>query len=405
MKQYLSLVLGVMIVASPAFASRARLEALGEDKNGSYYIQDSRDMFLNPSQIVHYKKKLMLELGTDPVGTVANSTTYTTDMSGSATSRAQGGFINTFGDFTYALYLDQTSDRATYGVNNANTLAAGLGLGGNTFVAPDHQLELFFAGESSVNWGISVLYAANDQRANGVEKTAYVVGTRLGIESGNLQAFTTVGIASDSKVNTGTTNPDLKGKVSVDAAVTYGMDNWTWFGKFTTWGSDATFSSTQSIQNRNTSYGLGFGYKHEASKTITMYSRLEADYAKSSNEGTAGTPATKYWDVPVVMGAEAAALSWLTVRGSISHVLIGQQTGSSTDGSFRTNLSGTTTVAAGLGLTFGDVAIDGLVATDGTVNTNGNGFGAPGLGTGPNTNTGFGFGNNMLTRLALTYSF
>ena len=63
MKNYLTLVLALSVVSSPAFASRARLESLGEGKNGSYYIDDSRNMFLNPASIVRYKKKMMLELG------------------------------------------------------------------------------------------------------------------------------------------------------------------------------------------------------------------------------------------------------------------------------------------------------------------------------------------------------
>lgn len=137
MKNYLTLILALAIVSSPAYASRARLEALGEGKNGSYYIDDSRNMFLNPASIVKYKKKMMLELG--------NQNTVTTADTGAsaATSRPQGGFTNTFGDFTYALYLNNTSDRAI------NTL-------GSVF-APADALEFALAGEGSVNWGISVL--------------------------------------------------------------------------------------------------------------------------------------------------------------------------------------------------------------------------------------------------------
>ena len=300
--------------------------------------------------------------------------------------------------------FDQTSDRATTGVTGANTIAATALLGNNLFIYPDKQIELFFAGESSMNWGLSVLWAGNNTRASGLEKTSSVFGARLGIESGALQFFTTVGISSSSKVNSGAFNPEVKGKVSVDAALTYAMDAWTTFAKFSTWGSDIGLTSAASLQNRNTMFGLGLGYKHEASKTVTMFSRVEADYQTTSNEGTAGLPGVKAWDVPVVMGAEAAALSWLTVRGSISHVLLGQQMGSPTDKSARNSLAGTTTVAAGLGLTFGDVAIDGLVATTGATNPN-VASGAPGLGTAPGSDNTFGFGDAMLSRISMTYSF
>jgi hypothetical protein len=87
------------------------------------------------------------------------------------------------------------------------------------------------------------------------------------------------------------------------------------------------------------------------------------------------------------MGAEAQALSWLALRGSITHSLLGQ-----TD-------AANTSVAAGVGMTFGDVTIDGLVATDsGALDSN--------LGTnGQASSSTFGFGDKMISRIAMTYNF
>ncbi|NDG85636.1 MAG: hypothetical protein EBX52_11465, partial [Proteobacteria bacterium] len=167
MKNYLTLILALAIVSSPAYASRARLEALGEGKNGSYYIDDSRNMFLNPASIVKYKKKMMLELGSPDstnavvlAGPPATTTTYSAaDNAGN--SRAQGGFTNTFGDFTYALYLNNTSDTALnlmasegYGlVTTLNSSGAVVADGG---VLPSNAIEFQLAGEGSVNWGLAV---------------------------------------------------------------------------------------------------------------------------------------------------------------------------------------------------------------------------------------------------------
>jgi len=207
MKNYLALVLGVIIMASPAFASRARLEALGEGKNGSYYIQDSRNMFLNPATIVKNKKKLMLELGGDPVnattsdGTAVAASANTREAN---SSRAQGGFTNTFGDFTYGLYLNNTSDRAISTIASANAIAGALGSTA-AWIAPTNAWEFFFAGEGAVNWGISVFHAGNENKAaGGVDKTAYYWGTRLGVDMNNWSLFSTIGIASSSKMNNAT---------------------------------------------------------------------------------------------------------------------------------------------------------------------------------------------------------
>jgi hypothetical protein len=375
----LSLVLALMIAASPAFASRARLEALGEGKNGSYYINDGRNIFLNPAQIVKYKKKLWLEFGGEPAGVDAVNS-----------PRGQGGFSNTFGDFTYGLYLNQTSDRALNTISNVNTLAS------KTFISPDSAAEFFFAGEGSMNWGISVFYAGNNTASTGAnQKTASLLGTRLGIESGNLAVFSTVGIISSSK-ELNATNDEIKGKLSVDAGVTYKMDDWTYFGKFATFGSDVLVSNT-TTELRQTQFGAGFGRTTEFSKTVTMFSRLEADYQNVKTQGSADN---KTWNVPVVLGAEAQALSWLAIRGSVAASLLGQNI----QGNTKSSLAGTTTVAAGVGMTFGDVQVDGVVSTANLPAAN-TAADVTGFGSGARTVGNFGFGDAMLSRVALTYNF
>ena len=383
MKNTLALVLALTVISAPAFASRARLESLGEGKNGSFYIDDSRDMFLNPAQVVHYKKKLFLELGTDAVGTQDVAVTN---------NRAQGGFTNTFGDFTYGVYMNQTSERTLSIVQGVN---AGL-TAASQFVAPDSTLEFFLAGESGLNWGISLFYAGNDVKSATVaEKTATQLGARVGIDVNNFQVFSSVGIITKSTINdNAANNTELKGKIGIDAGATYKMNDMTAFAKFVTTGADFNTGGVTAAEIRNQQYGLGLGWKHEMTKATNLYARLEADYQKVSSSGTD----TKTWNVPAVVGAEAQALSWLAIRGSISESILGQQWSTNT----RNSLAGTTTVAAGLGLTFGDVQIDGLVATNGASNPQN---GIAGFGTAPQSNTGFGFGDNMITRLAMTYNF
>ena len=385
MKNTLALVLALTVISAPAFASRARLESLGEGKNGSYYIDDSRNMFLNPAHLVHYKKKLFLELGTDTVGALDSV----------AGSRAQGGFTNTFGDFTYGLYLNQTSERTLGAIAQANAVVGNFGL--NTFVQPDSTLEFFLAGESGLNWGISLFYAGNDQKTAALEKTASQLGVRLGVDVNNLQVFTTLGLLTKSTVLDGTPggNTELKGKIGVDAGVTYKMNDATAFAKFVSIGSDLNSGGTTLVQGRLQQYGLGLGFKKEMTKSTNMYARIEGDYLKTSPSASGDN---KTYAIPLVLAAEAQALSWLAVRGSIEERLLGQ----TWNATARNSLAGTTTVSAGLGLTFGDVQIDGLVATNGAstaANT------VPGFGTAPQTNTNFGFGDNMLTRLAMTYNF
>src|SRR5689334_8317719 len=105
----------------------------------------------------------------------------------------------------------------------------------NDYLGPDSQIELTAAGEGDLGWGISVLYAGDGTKTAGIDKTANVLGTRLGIISGDLQVFSTIGLLSNAKNNPTNGNTDeLKGKISIDAAATYRHNELTWFGKFAT---------------------------------------------------------------------------------------------------------------------------------------------------------------------------
>jgi hypothetical protein len=360
----LLLVLTLVITASPAFASRARLEALGEGKNGSYYINDSRNMFLNPASIVKSKKKLMLEFGS------TNDSSTGADSVG--TSFAQGGFINTFGDFTYSLYLNNFSDTMAAAATCVDLNADGdcADVGENLGIAPQNAIEVQFAGEGFANWGIALTTAGNKQ---GDLNSSYL-GARFGIDKDNLAMFGTIGISSKI-TNAGA--DVLKGNTKIDAGVTYGMDEMTVFGKFATSSNDVAVIG----EIANTSIGAGLGWNKEMTKSTHMFTRIEGNYATAK---TAGATTSKSYLVPVVLGAETQALSWLAVRGSISHALLGQTlTGTNN------TTAGQTYVAAGVGMSFGDVTIDGLVA---------NGASAA-------ANTDFGFGDGMISRIAMSYNF
>jgi hypothetical protein len=386
MKNYLTLVLALAIVSSPAYASRARLEALGEGKNGSYYIDDARNQFLNPASITKNKKKLFLELG-------GQTTAATADTGASSnSSRPQGGFTNTFGDFTYAVYLNNVSDRAI------NTLGAGGAFG----VAPSNSIEVALAGEGAVNWGLSVLTGGNRR---GAASSSYWAA-RFGVEKDAAALFGTVGIMSKSTSGTLVNNvaAEIKGDLSLDLAATYKIDNMTLFGKYTSTKATANSSvtiltATGANEAKLTTYGVGAGWKKEMTKSTNMFTRVGVDYALQTNSNDtyyALAPLQKLYNVPVVFGAESQALSWLAIRGSIGHSLLGGNT--QTQRSF----AGSTTVGAGVGMTFGDVQIDGMVASNGL---NGNVVDNTGFANGANSGANFGFGDNMISRIGLTYNF
>ena len=389
-------VLSLVIVASPAFASRARLESLGEGKNGSYYINDGRNIFLNPAAISAYKKNMWMELGTASDSADASNA-----------SRVQGGFTNTFGDFTYGVYVGRKSDRLASTVALLNAATA------NDLIPADHAFEFFLGGEQGVKWGASLYYAGALSQTT-VKQTTNVLGVKAGVETNGLNVFTTVGINSEAKNDDGTaagTNV-LKGKLSLDVGATYAMDDITYLAKFTSTGSEFTPGTSAATNVKTTAFGVGAGWKKEASKTVNVYSRVQFDYQKNSLDtnnaainavaNAVGTGNETFYNLPLVLAAEAQATSWLTVRGSVSHSLIGQHNLIKTTGvTTKDSMNNMTTVAAGLGFNFGELTIDALFGQSGAV------AGAASESSQGTSQAGstFGFGDNMVSRLSLSYKF
>jgi hypothetical protein len=254
-----------------------------------------------------------------------------------------------------------------------------------------------------VNWGVALLTggnrgvsAAGNAFGAGAEQRSNYLAARFGVEKDAAAVFGNVGISSSSKVITGSANPEIKGKLSLDLGATYKMDSMTVFGKFTKTGADlvnstAGATAATTVEGRTTSYGLGAAWDKEMTKSTHMFTRVEAAYSQTTQTGAVAQTA---FNVPVTLGAETQALSWLAVRGSVGHSLVGQNI------TARNGFAGTTTVAAGVGLTFGDISIDGLVATNNNASAD-----TLGMGTSPAASDNLGFGDNMISRIAMTYNF
>jgi hypothetical protein len=397
MMKSIALVVGLMIVSSPAFATRARLEALGEDKNGSFYVKDNRNIFLNPAQINYFKKQITLEFGGDTSGTES-----------AAASKGQGGFTNTAGDFTYGIYLGNESDKTASVVAGANAVFGALGT--PTIVSPDKTVDVFFGGDAGVKWGANVFYAGSENQVAAATdaaptQTSSQVGARLGAEMDDLAVFTTVAISTKAASTGDTAQSEAKGKIGINAGVTYGLGDFTVFGKFNTRGVDISTgtiagSLTKIAEVSIQEYGVGFGYQKEVAKGVSMFARSGVEMFTQVTKNGSGTETAKasQWNVPVVIGAEAEALSWLMLRGSVSQSLIGQNMSGNSN---RDNFINTRTVSAGTTFKFGPVNVDAVVAGATAPTINGN----PGTAGSPSTDGTFGFGNNMLYRVATTYNF
>ncbi|TNE99919.1 MAG: hypothetical protein EP326_07310, partial [Deltaproteobacteria bacterium] len=108
MKKQIIVATGLAVLSTSAWATKSRLEALGQDSNGSYYIKDSRSIFLNPAHVNTFKNYVVSEWGTQ--NNSADSTT---------SPHAEGGFFREAGAFSYGVYLGNES-RAQNGLKAAS---------------------------------------------------------------------------------------------------------------------------------------------------------------------------------------------------------------------------------------------------------------------------------------------
>ena len=367
MKRNVLVIAGLAVLSTNAFASKARVQALGQSSvRGSEYISDSRNVFRNPAALNETKNYLVTEWGT-----AANSDS-------NSAPRAEGGFFRETGSFNYGLYLGNDGER-----NSATRVTT------NGFLAQDNALDLFLAGDVGLKWGARVHYAnAKDEQA-AVSKKNSAFGLGLGVVAGAAEGYVNVDL-SDKSTGGAAAADEWKLKPSYLIGGSYTLTDYTVFASYEASKFDSKVSAVTST-TKDSEIVVGVGRTLEINPTARIFT--DASVHIATNEVTAGK--TKTNTLPVTFGLEADATSWLVLRGSVSQkVLINSEKNAAGK---KRSLPNTTSVAAGATLNFGKLKVDGLVGT-----TEGDRAAATVTG---NTNKGVLATDNLLTKVAVSYWF
>ena len=239
----LSIVLGLF--ASNAYATQARLIALGLnelDDEGSYYIKDSRNIFLNPAWINDFSDRVIIEWGSTGYAPVTAATGTTVEQDNA--QKAQGGFLKKGGNFVYGLYYGNESNTSSFlRIASSGTAAAiaSAALSQNKMVpTADNQLELFFGGENGVQWGVNVVYLNNkDDQSGNVKDQGSAI--RIGVKDGDkwdahvnmstsnkgerTSDINLTGTGADTSNQLGVKN-EFKGKFGIQVGGSYNLGDW-----------------------------------------------------------------------------------------------------------------------------------------------------------------------------------
>jgi hypothetical protein len=368
MKKNVLVIAGLAVLSTSAFASKARMEALGQNTaRGSEYISDSRDVFRNAAYLNDTKNYLVTEWGT---------AAHAADAS--TAPRAEGGFFREMGSFAYGLYLG--NNEAHDYTNRTN--AAG------KFLTQDNALDLFLAGDMGVKWGARVHYAhSTDEATDTWTKKNTAFGLGLGVEAGDLEAHVNADL-SDKSEGGAAAGDVWKLKPSFNAGVGYKWSGVTFFADYDTYKYE--MSGTTASTTKGHTISVGAGRIHEINPTARLFTdaRLVLDQVETTGK-------TKTNTLPVTLGFEADATSWLTLRGNVhQNVILGETKDANGKKQSKAN---STTVDAGATLNFGKLKVDGVVGTTGADRAGG----AATVGQ----KSGVLSTDNLMTRVGVSYWF
>jgi hypothetical protein len=374
--------------SASAFASKARLEALGENKDGSYYIQDNRNMFLNPAAVNAHKDFVTMEHGT------ASSTANDVN----ASPRAEGGFFRSMGALNYGVYMGSQNDRVLNAMSTYATHA------GSTSLTQSNPLDLFVGGEAgAITWGADVTYSTNEVQGIGTQKqTQDYWSAKVGAMMNNAELFVQYDIKNEIKGTAADANDKFEDKGNLRLGAGYMWNDLKFYGTWATYeykSNDA--SANKARTDENSDWALGVGRAASINDKTKLFTKVEYNVTKTSHNfgGNPKFATANNYAVPVVVGLEHDAMSWLALRGSISQNVFGAtDTDTSTAAGAitktKTKRSNNTAAAAGATLTLGSLKIDGLIGTTG-INRTATGTSAQGvLAT-----------DNLMTRIAFRYNF
>lgn len=351
MKKHLLIATGLAVLSTSAYATKARMDALGQGDfyRGSFYVEDSRNVFRNAAKVNSMKNYVVTEWGT------ANNAS--TDSA--AAPAAEGGFFRESGSFSYGLYMgsvlnDNNSDRA------ASDAA---------YVDHDNALDLFIAGDAGVEWGARIHYAASKNEPTASTETKHgAMGVGLGIVMGDLEVWTNLDLSDESEGATNT-NDKWEAALGLNVGASYGFGDMRAWVDYAKTGFEVTTAGAKTEDEEDSTITVGLGKIHEAGSGARLF--CDVMYTTNTNESGVGTKTeVTTTALPVTIGFEADATKWLTLRGSVrQNVLIGgteTKTGSTTTKAYTAN---STNVQAGATLNFGKLKVDGMIGLEDSATT------------------------------------
>jgi hypothetical protein len=338
------------LAATPAMASKARLNAL----NNSAHLEDIQDTLTNPSKIMSHGDWLTFEMGNN---------NYT--AASQADPRAEGGFSRGMGDARYGFYLGSHPSWVTQVRTTGVT---------GTYLTNENPINLFYGAKAGdMAWGVGLGYSNSDKKTTKEKQSAF--GLNAGVSANNWDAALNVGLMNTYKNEATAAAPvDFKGTNAIALNGNYTVETLTYNASVAMNGGKEEVNGAETHKRTINTYNLGVVNSHKADGADFFYG-VNYIMTTDKDQVAAGDNKTETSSLPVFAGIEADATSWMVLRASVRQNFI--------LGSTKTEVAGVgesdtirqnTTVAAGAGLKFGKLLLDGTLegASNSSASLNGN---------------------------------
>ncbi|MCB0362116.1 MAG: hypothetical protein KDD35_05325 [Bdellovibrionales bacterium] len=197
-----------------SYASKSRLEALGQDSNGSFFIKDERNIFLNPANIHKVDRYLSFEWG-------ASGSAEKVDSLG--TPKAEGGWYNGKDGMPFAVYLGNENSEAIAFRNHSS----------NSFLKPDNTFDFIWGmGAGNENrWGMGVTYSKNkDDVTNNIERSEMFAALQAGALIGeNWEVFGQFHLVDEAD-GASADDDEYKGGLGLSIGTIYKGEQYNYYG-------------------------------------------------------------------------------------------------------------------------------------------------------------------------------
>lgn len=351
MKKHIVIAAGLAVLSTSAFATKARMEALGQgSERGSFFIQDTRNVFRNAANVNDMTNYIVTEWGTSPAG---------------ANPNAEGGIFRSAGSLNYGIYLGSEIDNQDRVLDTDDS-----GIDDISFMDQSNRLQVFVGGDAGIKWGATAYYASNKNEQGAFETKNSALGLGVGVVSGPIDGYVNLLLSdkSDGSSITGlgndagevaAANDKWEADLGMNVGVGYTWMNYKFFAEYTKGGAEATIAGAKA-EEESTDIIVGVGHTHEVSASSRVFTSLQYENSKDEVKSGGTTAETKSQSLPLTIGFETDATSWLALRGSISQNVV---IGSDEVAGKKASQQNSTRVNTGATLNFGKLKVDGMIGT------------------------------------------